>query len=554
MTRVDLIWLSRTGEKPSWSLGEVQVSEPTVDAICKRIQKRLSDSDAEAWLFWDSTLGMPDIERVQQTLTQTGDLWHSGLRLGMSGLPGLSDFVNPTWMLNCDPDQTIEATSWRLSLRACLVRTEALRHLGGPRIDFRQLEGASLEMGHRYVTRGAITRHVPSLLPERLRTTPSSLTFQDELRFVYYRFGRFWSKVALVRAAISGYVPLAQAIRAWQVVSCSERPLEPPALDHGNLSACSEGKSSRVSVLIPTLDRYPYLRVLLDQLRRQTVAPREIIVVDQTPRQRRDPKLMVDFADLPLQIIYLDQPGQCSSRNEGLRRACGDYVLFIDDDDEVPASLIEDHLKNLSRFQADVSSGVADEVGAGPLPPEFTFIRASDVFPTNNTMIHREVLERSGLFDLAYDRGQRADGDLGMRVYLSGARMILNPEISVLHHHAPTGGLRAHKARVVTYASSRRSLTERQAPSATEIYLAKRYFTQRQVREMLWQGVLGTFSIRGNRRKKVLKTAISLVCLPQTLWQVRRRYHEAQLMFQRFPELPLVTEAPIATEHASICS
>src|SRR5260370_5210673 len=175
----------------------------------------------------------------------------------------------------------------------------------------------------------------------------------------------------------------------------------------------------------------------------------------------------------------------------------------MDDDDEVPASLIEDHLKNLNRFQADVSSGVADEVGAGPLPHDFTFVGASDVFPTNNTMIHRNVLERSGLFDLAYERGQRADGDLGMRVYLSGARMVLNPGISVLHHHAPGGGLRTHKARVVTYASSRRRFTVGQAPSATQIYLARRYFSPRQDREMLLPGVLLTFTIPGRRRTKM---------------------------------------------------
>ena len=108
-----------------------------------------------------------------------------------------------------------------------------------------------------------------------------------------------------------------------------------------------------------------------------------------------------------------------------------------------------------------MSSGVADEVGAGALPADFRLLRASDVFPTNNTMIRRDILGRSGLFDLAYNHRPRADGDLGIRNYLAGAFMILNPAISVLHHHAASGGLRKHKARTVTNAMSRKSIFQR---------------------------------------------------------------------------------------------
>jgi glycosyltransferase involved in cell wall biosynthesis len=537
MNRVDLIWLSQSSEGPFWPLGEVWPTEPTPRAVDKRIQEQLPRSNAEAWLFWDCTLGSPNAERVEQMLSQTADLWHVGLRLGMNGLPGLTDFVNPTWMLNCDPDQMIEASSWRLSLRACLVRATALRQLGGPRKEFEKLEGASLEMGHRYVTRGAITRHIPSLLPESMVASAPSLTLQDELRFTRYRFGSFWSNLALLRAVISGYAPFGQAVRAWQVVRRETRHVEPSPLDHGKLAPISRGEH-RVSVLIPTLDRYPYLRTLLAQLRQQTVRPIEIIIVDQTARQQRDSKLAIEFADLPLEIIYLDEPGQCSSRNEGLRLARGDYVLFVDDDDEVPPSLIADHLTNLARFRADVSSGVADEVGAATLPPSCPFARVSDVFPTNNTLVRREVLQRSGLFDLAYERGQRADGDLGMRVYLSGALMLLDPDVSVLHHHAPSGGLRTHKARVITYASSRQRIRHRQLPSATEIYLARRYFTARQVRETIWLGILGTFSIRGSVVRKMLKFVAGMIYLPNTLWRVSQERRQAERMLQRFPEIP----------------
>ncbi|HUP21054.1 MAG TPA: glycosyltransferase family A protein, partial [Gemmatimonadota bacterium] len=295
---------------------------------------------------------------------------------------------------------------------------------------------------------------------------------------------------------------------------------------------------ARVSVLIPTVDRYPWLRVLLGQLAEQTVPPVEVIVVDQTPEQRREADLAAEFPALPLRVLVRREAGQCSSRNAGLDTATGSHILFLDDDVEIEPTLIEDHLRSLDATGADVSSGVVEEMGAGPLAASFHRIRVSNVFPTNNTLIRAPVLAASGLFDLAYDRGQRADGDLGRRIYRTGALMVLNPEISVLHHRAPRGGLRVHGARVDTYAASRRALAARNLPTVSDLYLARRYGTPRQAREARVLGVLGTFAIRGGPLRKALKAAVGVARLPDTLVRIHRRSRAAERLLERYPEIP----------------
>lgn len=528
---------------PDWPLGETWTADLTPASISAVVERHLPNCEAGAWLFWDGALGLPDLRMVRDALQRPGDLWHAGLRLGMRGLPQLLDSVAPNWMLICDPNPEIEATSWRLSFRACLVRASVLRQMGGIRGDFLTTEGAALEFGHRCITRGVFTRHVPWLLPDAVMKSVQPLPLEDETRFLLYRCGGVWTHWALMRAVLSGQISLGEARRAWRAVTGQAPPSQPLHYKHEATEFDPDLSDARVTVLIPTVDRYPYLRTLLGQLRQQTVPPCEIIVIDQTAREYREPNLLEDFNDLPLTVLHQDEPGQCASRNAGLRMAKGDYILFIDDDDEVAPDLIELHLRNLERFRTDVSSGVNEEAGAGPLPEGFSFIRASDVFPTNNTMVHRTVLERSGLFDLAYNRGQRADGDLGLRVYLSGSLMVLDPRISVFHHHAPAGGLRMHKARVITYASSRNRLTHRQLLSATEIYLAGRYFSPRQLRELMWQSVLGTFSLRGGRGRRFLKALIGFACLPHSVWTLRRRQREAMEMLRHFPQIPALAPA-----------
>jgi GT2 family glycosyltransferase len=534
---VDLLVLGAPPTSLAWALGATISTGRTLGEVHAAMQAWRDHSHrGDALLCWDPRLGSPDASLVARLVEGRGDVWHAGLLLGLRGKPELIDFVAPNWMLTADPPSEIECTSWRVSLDACLVRACVLEQMGLPDPAFETLEGAVLEWGHRCISRGVLLRHVPQLLATE-SAPPVALPLTDEVRFIKYRYGGHWTRWVVARAAMTEHAPLLELVYAMRAIPSRAYP-EPAPYDAKRYLSAIDVTTARVTVLIPTLDRYKYLHVVLDQLRAQTIPPLEIIIVDQTASSKRDQSLAKKFEDLPLRLMYQDEPGQCASRNAGLEAARGDYILFIDDDDEVPSTLIEDHLRNLARFDADISSGVATEVGTAPLAAHEAFVRASNVFPTNNTVARREVFERTGLFDLAFNRAPRADGDLGMRVYLSGAFMVLDQSIAVLHHHASAGGLRAHKARVVTYRMSREMLTKRHLPHISEIYLTSRYFTPRQVREMLWLRTFGTLSGRGTRMQRVLKAVVGGVLLPDTITQTVRRRGVAKTWLESFPQIP----------------
>jgi GT2 family glycosyltransferase len=542
---IDLILLDGgDGELPAWPLGRVWRSRleprPLADLI-----RALRLEDASGFLFWDSSFGAPSPQMARKLAIHPAQVAHAGLLVGMIGLPEALDFVCPTWMLNADADPEIESTSWRITWRACFVRSEVLRHCGGPLDAFESLEGSAVEWGYRMAKSGIVLRHVPWMLPAAARGEASSLPLADEMRFLRLSVSGLWSRYALFRMLLSAFRGPFALLSAWKEAGRQSPKASPRKFVHHE--GAEPAPDARVSVLIPTVDRYPYLRTVLAQLQTQTIPPFEIIVVDQTDPSGRDPDAGSIRSVCPVRMLYLDSPGQCRARNAGLSIAQGDYVLFLDDDDEIENDLIERHLRCLAQFEADVSAGVANEAGAGALPDEFSFLRMSDVFPTNNCMIRTSVLERSGLFDLAYDRGARADGDLGMRAHLSGALMILNPGVSVFHHHAPMGGLRAHKARKITYAASRTSLTLRHLPSATEAYLWGRYFSARQVREETWLRALGTLAVRGGPMRKLAKLAVGAICLPHTLRRIGDSLDAARELRKAHPAIPSLAPASSRT-------
>ena len=531
MTTIDLFAHgSDLGDMTPWTLGAVvPIARVSPGVLADTVGAHLAAHRPDALLFWDTRLGPPPDPST--LLDQPDDVWHAGLLLGTGGQPSSIDLVAPTWMLNADPPADRPATSWRLSLAACLVRTEVVRRLGFVDPAFTSTTGAGLELGHRWVSHGAFCRHEPALL-EAARSRPplDAVDAADQQRFIHRRFGLSWALYATVRSRRRG-----AGLRRLRAVR--EEPVTPVAvLSRATPTPSDDG--SRVSVVIPTFDRYPWLSTVLDHLAAQTVVPHEVLVVDQTPLERRRDVAAEAPAGLPLRVLTSEVAGQCTARNIALDAATGDLLLFLDDDDELPPDLLARHLARLAQTRADANCGIAIEPGEDDLDPAFRRLRQSDVFPTNNTLLRRDALAASGLFDLAFDRGERADHDLGMRLYLSGSRLVLDPEAEVLHHHAPSGGLRAHAARVSTYRASRHSLTARQTLAPTELYLWRRYYRPDQVREATRLRLLGTFSRRGGPGVRALRVLVQLALLRDTRRQLATAAARADDLARDHPTIP----------------
>lgn len=545
---------ARDAETADWPHGRV-ISVSVRPAELASQMARLPANPHDYWLFWDPTLGSPPTQALDLPNYHPGELWHAGLSLGQGGRPRLMDFVHPTWMLQRDPPIDRPASSWRLSLRACLLPGALWRELGGVDPRFDDLDTAALELGHRAWRAGVLMRHQPDWTP----TVPAEGEPQDpyqQLLFLRLTAGRFWTAWATVRSLTAlGRGRVGRSLAGLRACLGDREPIPLPSrLAEPPLGRPAPDSTPTVGVLIPTLDRYPYLRVVLEQLQCQTMAVDQVVVIDQTEAERRRPETFDGLDGLPLTLLTQDRRGQSTARNAGLRRLRTDTVLFLDDDVEIEPDLVQRHVANLQRHRADVSCGVTEEAGAGPLPAGFRRRRLSDVFPTCNCMIRRPILDRSGLFDLAFDHGSRADADLGTRVYLAGGLMVLEPAISVFHHKAPSGGLRRHRARVVTYADSRRRLWARHLPSATEHYLARRYFTPRQVREALLLRVLGTLRGSGSPLRRGLKLIIGCAQLPHTLWRFCKGYGEGSDLLARYPQIPSpqVADRPLDRRNAQI--
>lgn len=116
-------------------------------------------------------------------------------------------------------------------------------------------------------------------------------------------------------------------------------------------------ETGKVSVIIPTFNRLRYVKEAIHSVLSQTVAVREIIVVDDasSPVFRQELESLSQL-DEGISVHLLPRHcGVSAARNFGLEHASGEYILFLDDDDVIHPEMIE---RNSAILDADPSVDV----------------------------------------------------------------------------------------------------------------------------------------------------------------------------------------------------
>ncbi len=128
----------------------------------------------------------------------------------------------------------------------------------------------------------------------------------------------------------------------------------------------------KVTVVIPSFNRYKYLKNALESVFSQTYKNIEIIVINDGSSQKEyynNSFKNVNFIHLEKNQKEIHGFGPGSIRNFGIDKASGDYIAFLDDDDYWFPNKIEKQIKNLRTTKNDMVCSEA-LIGEGFYSPD----------------------------------------------------------------------------------------------------------------------------------------------------------------------------------------
>lgn len=104
----------------------------------------------------------------------------------------------------------------------------------------------------------------------------------------------------------------------------------------------SDGGGPSVSVVVPAYNVEDYVVACVQSLMRQTYSDLEIVVVDDGSTDRTGQLLdgLAEIEGSRLKVVHQSNGGLSMARNNGLAASSGDFVCFVDGDDQVAPDMI----------------------------------------------------------------------------------------------------------------------------------------------------------------------------------------------------------------------
>lgn len=178
----------------------------------------------------------------------------------------------------------------------------------------------------------------------------------------------------------------------------------------GGLQFNNMNQQPLVSIIIPTYNRENLLKDAILSVLVQTCQDFELIVVDDCSKDDTN-RAVEDFKDA--RIIYLrhnENKGVATACNTGIKRASGDYLFILNDDDLIVPWAIERLIDKINKSEVKNLGGVygwswwVDDKGktlrinnSSEKGYIFEKILKSQIF--TNLLIKKEIFQEIGLYD-----------------------------------------------------------------------------------------------------------------------------------------------------------
>ncbi len=215
-------------------------------------------------------------------------------------------------------------------------------------------------------------------------------------------------------------------------------------------------KKPKVSVIIPTYNRSHFLSRAIKSVLNQTFQDFELIIVDDGSTDNTK-EVIENFQEKDKRIKYIWQKnsgGPAKTRNKGIEKSEGEYIAFLDDDDECLPKKLEKQIllfKESKVPNLGFVGGLDIIVGKKPIKDITPFYKSGNILKDlcfhciirtpGTVLVKRSVLQKVGFFDEKF----KAADDYDMWIRISQHYSFDYVKENILKYHVHTNNLSQNK-------------------------------------------------------------------------------------------------------------
>ncbi len=349
------------------------------------------------------------------------------------------------------------------------------------------------------------------------------LPIEDEYRFMFKNYSKIWVLYILLIRLISLKNPFIEIqgflkAKGAKRIAHYHHHLTYPEFEPFESALLQS--SPLISIIIPTLNRYDYLKEVLKDYQKQTYTHFELVIIDQS--DDFNPSFYENWG-LNIKLIRQEEKALWKARNQAIKNSTSDYILMSEDDVRIPENYIENHIKVLDFFGADASCGVFFPEGSS-IPKERSYFKYGEQFATGNALVKKEVFHKVGLYDRQFEKQRMGDGEFGLRTYLNGFKLVSNPLAYCVDVKAPSGGLRMSGG---SWDAWRPKKWNDPRPVPSVLYLSRKYFGSRRSLLFIVTAMgpsIIPYQFKRNKLLKLISIFLIPFIFPFLLFQVRKSW------------------------------
>ena len=155
-----------------------------------------------------------------------------------------------------------------------------------------------------------------------------------------------------------------------------------------------------ISIILPTYNSDDILENAIKSVEKQTYTNWELLVIENGKKGKAE-QIINGFNDKRIKYIYQEIPNVSNARNVGLENATGEYIAFIDSDDQYEVDFLDKMFSNLIDTEAQLVTCGYKRIIA---KDEVLLKDYEDIANTTNIKEYLEVTKENYLYNELWNK------------------------------------------------------------------------------------------------------------------------------------------------------